>query len=77
MGKEVRVLLGTVTLRFRAKAIEVVVIVFGYVGSLVGILSGYCPIHQLALQLVFGSVWVPDWYLEWFLPGLPECDYGP
>jgi len=49
MGKEVRVLLGAVTLHSRAIAIEMVVFVFGFVGSLVGTLSGLCPVHQLAL----------------------------
>jgi len=58
-------------------AIEVVVFVFGFVGSLVGTLSGHCPVHQLALQFVFGSIWVPQRYLEWALFGLPGCDYGP
>jgi len=37
-------------------------------GSLVSILSGHCPVHQLAPQFVlFGFVWVPKWYLEWAL----------
>ena len=56
MGKEVHVLLGTVTLRSRVMATEVVVFVYGSVGSLVGTLSGFCPVHQLALQFVFGPV---------------------
>ena len=53
MGKEVHVLPGDVTLRSRAMAIEVVVFVYGSVGSLVGTLSRHCPVHQLALQFVF------------------------
>jgi len=63
MGKEVHVLPGAVTLRFRAMAIEVVVLVYGSVGSLVGTLSGLCPVHQSALQFVFGSVRV-----GWLVP---------
>ena len=77
VGKEVHVLAGPVTLRSRAIVIEVVVFVIGSVRSLVGTLSGHCPVHQLALQFVFGSIWVPQRYLEWALFGLPGCDYGP
>uniref|UniRef100_A0A7C8YMV3 Uncharacterized protein n=1 Tax=Opuntia streptacantha TaxID=393608 RepID=A0A7C8YMV3_OPUST len=76
IGKEVHVLPGAVTLRSKAMAIEVVVFVFGSVGSLVGILSGLCSIHQLALLFVFGSVRVPGWYLEWTLLGPPGCVCG-
>jgi len=50
-------------IRSRALAKEVVVFVYGSVGSLVGTLSGLCPVHQLALQFVFGSVWV-----GWLVP---------
>jgi len=76
-GKEVHVLTGAVTLLSRATAIEVVVFVFGSVGSLVGTLSRHYPVHQLALQFVFGSVWVLGWYLGWALSGSPGCVCGP
>ena len=59
MGKEVHVLPGAVTLRSKAMTIKVVVFVFGSVRSLVGTLSGHCPVHQLTLQFVFGFVRVP------------------
>ena len=49
MGEEVHVLPGDVTLRYRAIAIEVVVFVYGSVGSLVGTLSGLYLVHQLGL----------------------------
>uniref|UniRef100_A0A7C9A047 Uncharacterized protein n=1 Tax=Opuntia streptacantha TaxID=393608 RepID=A0A7C9A047_OPUST len=91
MGKEVHVLPGAVTLHSRALAKEAVVFVFellgrwvsqlalqfvfGAVESLVGTLSGLCPVHQLALQFVelCGSA---GWYLEWALPGPPACVCG-
>ena len=63
MQKEVHVLPGPVTLGSRALTKEVVVFVYGSVGSLVDTLSGLCPVHQLALQFVFGSVWV-----SWLVP---------
>jgi len=56
MSKEVYVWPGAVTFHSRAMAIEMIVFVFGSVGLLVGTLSGYCPVHQLALQFVFGSM---------------------
>ena len=77
MGKEVHVLPGAVTLHSRAMAIEMVVFVFGSVGSLVGTLSGHCPMHQLAPQFVFGFVRISGWYLEWALPSPSGCDCGP
>jgi len=73
MGKEVHVLLVTVTLRSKAMAIKVVVFVFWSVRSLVGTLSGHCLVHQLALQFVFGSVWV----LEWALPSHQDVFVAP
>jgi len=79
MGKEVHVLPWAVTLHSRAMGpmgIEVVVFVYGSVGSLVGTLSGLCLVYQLALQFVFGSVRVLSWYLEWVLPGPPGCVCG-
>ena len=69
MGKEVDVQPKVVTLSYRAMAIEVVVFVFGSVGSLVGTLSGHYPVLQLAFQFVFRSMRVPGWYLDWALPG--------
>ena len=50
--------------------------VSGAVGSLVGTLSGLCPVHQWALQFVelCGSA---GWYLEWALPGPPACVCDP
>jgi len=63
-------------IRSRAIATEVVISVFGSVGSLVGTLSGHCLIHQLALQFVFGSMQVPGWYLEWALLDPLGCDCG-
>jgi len=42
MEKELHVLPGAVTLRSRAMAIEVVVFVFGSIGSLVSTLSRHC-----------------------------------
>ena len=77
MEKEVHVLPEAITLRSRAVAIEVVVFVVGSVGSLVGTLHRHCPVHQLAPQFVFGSVWVSSWYLKWALPSPPGCDCGP
>ena len=50
MGKEVYVLPRAITLYSRVMVIEVVVFVFEFVGSLVGTLSGHCPVHQLAPQ---------------------------
>jgi len=64
MGKEVHIVPGAITLRSKVMAIEMVVFVFGSVGLLVGNLSGQCPAHQLTLQFVFGSVWIPGWCLE-------------
>ena len=50
--------------------------VFGAVESMVGTLSGLCPIHQLALQFVelCGSA---GSYVEWALPGPSACVCGP
>ena len=76
-GKKVHVLPGGVTLRSRAMAIEVVVFVFGSVSSLVDTLGGHCPVHQLALEFVFGYVRIPSWYLEWDLSCPSGCDCGP
>ena len=77
MGKEVIVLPGAVTSRSRHITIELVVFVFGSVGSLVGTLSGHCLGRQLALHFVFGSMWVLGQYLEWALSSPPGCDYSP
>jgi len=77
MRKEVHVLPEAVTLHSSIIITEVVVFVFGSVRSLVDTFSGHCPVHQLAPQFVFGSVWVSSWYLKWALPSPPGCDCGP
>jgi len=76
-GERSSCLAWAITLRSRAMAIEVVVFVFEFVGSLVGTLSGHCPVYQLALQFVLGFVRIPGWYLEWTLPDPPGCVCDP
>jgi len=61
----------------RAMTIEVVVFVFGSVGSLVDTLSRHCPVHQLALQFVFGSVWVPGCTLSGHCPICQDVIVAP
>jgi len=77
MGKEVHVLPGAVTLRSGVMAIEMVVFVFGSVGSLVGTVSGHFLIHQLAIQFLFRSMRIPGRCLEGALPGPSRCVCGP
>ena len=78
MGKEVHVFFRAITLCSRFMVIEIVVFAFGSVESLVGTLSRHCPIHQLTPQFVlFESMWVPGWYLEWALHNPSGCDCGP
>jgi len=48
MEKEFRVLPEAVRLHFRAMVIEIVSLYLDLHGSLIGTLSGHCPVHQLA-----------------------------
>ena len=86
-GEKVHVLTEAITKRFRAMAIEVVLFVFGIMESLIGNLSGHCPVRLLTLQFVLCGSCMHPWYSRmwmWLIslcylgviwvPGTPTCE---